>query len=828
MNAPLNLLVIEDTAIDFLIVVRHLRKNGLDIRCRQVANANELAAELADMHWDAVLGDFTVPGMEFEESLALVRSLHPDLPFIIVSGTIGEEKAVELLKLGATDFVLKNNLARLAPAITRALHDVAELHAKRAVEQALHEKNELLREMSALAHIGGWECNPATGKCFWTEEVARIHEVDLSTDVSTLAAGLGFFEKEGRRKIESALEEAIAYGKRYDLELEIVTAKGNMKWIRMVGVPVSDGGRVISIRGAIQDITDRKHDEIMLFEQKERAEVTLHSIGDAVITTDAQGNIDYLNPVAEQLTGWNRKEAMNKPLMTVLDVVDEKTEQSLPNPILQVLSEGKIHHLPPDCLLIRQNGTRSIIEDSAAPVRDRAGNIIGAVLVFRDVSASREVTAQIAYQATHDALTGLPNRILARDRLVQAIGAAQREGTCVGVLLLDIDRFKNINDSLGHSSGDYILEQVALRLLSVTRTVDTVSRQDGDEFMMIIPGADNLAHFANLAKKILNAVSVPLFVKQQELSMTFSIGISVYPHDGSDVSTLIRNASAAMSHSKEGGRGTYQFYATEMNSKAADRLSLEVALRHAVARQEFVVYYQPKIDVADRKLTGAEALIRWNRPHEGMQYPGGFIRIAEECGLIVPIGQWVMENVCRQNQAWLQRGLACVPISVNLSAIQFRNRSLVDGLRILLEETGLPPELFELELTESFIMRGSEAVIETLQNLKKLGINLSIDDFGTGYSSLSYLKRFPIDTLKIDQAFVRDITHDESDDAIVKAIISMAHSLKMTVIAEGVETQEQVAFLKEHRCDKIQGNYFSPPVPALEFEEMLKAWRTLN
>jgi EAL domain-containing protein (putative c-di-GMP-specific phosphodiesterase class I) len=315
---------------------------------------------------------------------------------------------------------------------------------------------------------------------------------------------------------------------------------------------------------------------------------------------------------------------------------------------------------------------------------------------------------------------------------------------------------------------------------------------------------------------------VPYFVNQQELNVTFSIGISVYPHDGSDANTLIKNADAAMYHAKEAGRDNYQFYAPEMNNKAAERLAFEGQLRHAMERQEFVVYYQPKVNVANRKLIGAEALIRWNHPHLGLLYPSNFIGIAEESGLIVPIGQWVLEQVCRQNQAWLKSGLDCVPISVNLSAIQFRNKSLVDSLRILLEETGLPPALLELELTESCIIQGSEIVIETLQSLKELGLNLSIDDFGTGYSSLSYLKRFPIDTLKIDQSFVRDIAHDENDDAIIKAIISMAHSLNMSVIAEGVETQEQFAFLEAHLCDDIQGYYFSQPVPATRFEEMLK------
>lgn len=776
MDTRLNLLVIEDTTADFLLVQRHLKKNGLTPHCHQVTNSADLATSLHAMHWDAVLSDYNVPGMEFTENLVQIRAARTNIPVILISGTIGEEKAVELLKLGVTDFVLKNNLTRLVPAIARALHEVSERHAKQAAEQALREKEQLLAEMSALAHVGGWSYDPAAGKFSWTDEAARIYELDPTADTG-IALVLGFFRDECREVLETALSDAVDYAKRCEHEFEIVTDKGNRKWVRIGCVPTFDAERVVKVRGSIQDITDRKRSEIMLFEQKERAEVTLHSIGDAVITTDAQGNIDYLNPVAQELTGWSIEEAINRPLMSVLNIVDENKKLPLPNPVLQVLSEGTISHLRNDCLLLRRGGGCAAIQDSAAPIRGRDGRIIGAVLVFHDVTASREITAQMAYQATHDALTGLPNRLLAWDRLEQAISAAERDGTCVGILFLDLDRFKNINDSLGHEAGDRILEQVSARIRSVTRAIDTACRHGGDEFIIIMPSASHRAHFSDLAEKILAAVSAPYFVEHQELSVTFSIGISVYPHDGSDASTLIKNADAAMYHAKEAGHDNFQFYAAEMNSKAAQRLSLEAQLRHAVARREFIIHYQPKVDLKHRKLIGAEALIRWNHPQSGLLGPGNFIRIAEESGLIVPIGQWVMEEVCRQNQAWLKNGLNCVPISVNLSAIQFRNKSLVESLRIMLEETGLPPELLELELTESAIMQGKDNIIETLYKLKDLGLSLSIDDFGTGYSSLSYLKQFPIDTLKIDQAFVRDIPHDENDTSIVKAIISMAHSL---------------------------------------------------
>ena len=819
MNAPLKLLIIEDVIADFLLIERQLRRDGLAVHCRRVDNSADLAASVHALRWDAVLSDYNVPGMVFTDSLALLRRVLPEVPVILVSGTVGEETAVALLKLGVRDFLLKDNLTRLVPAIRRAQRDVLELRARHMAEQALREKSQLLLEMSAMAHIGAWEYCPAMGQCSWTEEVARIHDEAPSAGTSTTFF-FSFFHGACRKKIEMALDQALEYATPFDLELEIVTAKGKHKWIRMVFAPSGDRGSVLKICGSTQDITDRKRGEIMLFEQKERAQVTLHAIGDGVITSDACGRIDYLNPAAEKLTGWRTEAALNRPLMDVLNIVDPEEKLPLENPIAIAVSEGS--RQCGACCLIAQDGRSSAIEHSAAPIRGRDGSIIGAVLVLRDVSASQESLAKIAYQALHDGLTDLPNRTLAWDRLEQAIVAARRAGTIVGIFFLDLDRFKNVNDSLGHSSGDLILKQVAARLLSVTRSTDTVSRQGGDEFMVIMPGTNEHDHFADLAQKILDAVAAPYFVKQQEVSMTFSIGISVYPHDGSDASTLISNADAAMYNAKKGGRDNFQFYAPEMNDKAAKRLALEIQLRHAVARQEFVVHYQPKFNVIHKKLVGAEALIRWRHPESGLLLPANFIGIAEECGLIVQIGQWVTQEVCRQNLAWLQRDLACVPISVNLSAIQFRNKSLVDSLRMLLEESGLPPGLLELELTESVIMQSSDTVIGTLQGLKALGVRLSIDDFGTGYSSLSYLKRFPIDTLKIDQSFVQDIAHDERDDAIIKAIIAMAHSLKMSVIAEGVETQEQFAFLAANDCDEIQGYYFSRPVPANVFEEMLR------
>jgi diguanylate cyclase (GGDEF)-like protein/PAS domain S-box-containing protein len=819
-NVKLNVLIIQDTVVQFRKIEHSMRSHGLRAHCLQADRTSSLENYLHGLAWDAVLSDHVFADMVFADNLSLIRATLPEVPVIVVAAQVGEQAALKLLKLGVTDIISTDMLGCLAPAIARAVDEVATQRALRSAALALEDRDELISEMGAVAKIGGWHCDVTTDMISWTDAAAHIYDAGPGKQVSRSYCH-GFFNADCRRKLDHAHEETIRLGKRFDLELEIVTRRRLKKWIRMVGAPRHGSDGVEVIRGVVQDISAQKRNELMLFAQKERAEVTLRSIGEGVITTDANGTVDFINPIAQQLTGWSEGEAVGKPLNAVMNLIEAESGQPVQSIIASVLAQEKIERISPDSVLVRRDGRRRTVEDSAAPIRDSQGRVVGAVVVFRDVTSTREITAQIAYRTTHDALTALPNRLLAWDRLSQAISAVQRHGGCVGIMSLDIDRFQHLNDSLGYAIGDRLLAQVAARLQSATRTVDTVSRQGGDEFLLIVPSSCDLVFIDGLARKIHIAISNPYFLDEHELNITFSMGISVFPNDGVGPSELIKNADSAMWHAKQSELNSYQFYAPEMNEKASARHSLEAALRRGVAQQEFIVCYQPKMNLARQKLVGAEALIRWRHPTIGMLNPSEFIGIAEECGLIVPIGQWVAEQVCRQSQAWLKDGLPCVPVSVNLSALQFRNKSLVVSLKAMLEQFSLPPSLLELELTESFIMHGTDSVLQTLRQLKQLGVNLSIDDFGTGYSSLSYLKRFPIDTLKIDQSFVRDITHNKSDAAIVKAIISMAHSMQMKVIAEGVETKEQFAFLKSHHCDEIQGYYFSPPLAAPEFEKML-------
>ncbi|OYV74847.1 MAG: hypothetical protein B7Z66_15100 [Chromatiales bacterium 21-64-14] len=450
---------------------------------------------------------------------------------------------------------------------------------------------------------------------------------------------------------------------------------------------------------------------------------------------------------------------------------------------------------------------------SAAPIHDRSGRVIGAVMVFHDVSAARAMVLKMSHLAQHDFLTDLPNRVLLNDRLAQAINLAHRRGKKLAVLFMDLDMFKNINDSLGHIVGDKLLQSVAGRLLACVRNTDTVSRQGGDEFVVLLSEIEHSEDAACRAENIISAMADPHSVAGHHLNINMSIGISVYPNDGEDAETLIKNADVAMYHAKKTGRDNFQFFRQDMNDRVVERHSLEADLRGALAGPGLVLHYQPKIYLETGEITGVEALIRWRHATRGLLFPDQFVSFAEECGLIVPLGRWVLREVCYQLRSWLDAGLRPSPVAINVSALEFRNKEFLEGVRDILKETHLDPGYLEIELTESVLMQDVDSSITMLQALKAMGIQLAIDDFGTGYSSLNYLKRFPIDTLKIDRWFVRDITTDPDDATIVRAVIGMGNSLNKRVSAEGVETGGQLAFLRAEGCGEGQGYYFGRPVP---------------
>jgi diguanylate cyclase (GGDEF)-like protein/PAS domain S-box-containing protein len=576
---------------------------------------------------------------------------------------------------------------------------------------------------------------------------------------------------------------------------------------------------------ALNRIIARQAAEEALFFEQQRADVTLNSIGDAVLSTDVPGTVTYLNPVAERMTGWRRHEAVGQPLGRVFQIIDAASRERARNPMEQAMQLDKTVGLTPNCVLIRRDGVETPIEDSASPIHDRAGQVIGSVIVFKDVSEARATSQQAVHLAQHDFLTDLPNRMLLNDRLTQAIALARRNGNRLAVLFLDLDRFKHVNDSLGHVIGDALLLSVARRLVACVRNSDTVSRHGGDEFVVLLPAIERADDAAVTAQKIVAALVAPHGVAKHRVHVTATIGISVYPDNGPDADTLIKCADTAMYHAKESGRNHYQFFARTMNARTAERQWIEAGLHRALERREFILHYQPKIDLKTGATTGAEALIRWAHPKRGLMLPRAFVPIAEDCGLIVPIGQWVLGEACRQARAWIDGGRRPMAVAVNISPLEFRDPHFLEHVKAVLIDHGLDARYLEIELTESSLVQHAESTALTLDGLKDMGVQVAVDDFGTGNSSLNHLRQFPINVLKVDQSFVQEIRVNPVGTSIVRAVIGIGKSLGHRVVAEGVETKEQLAFLQAQRCSEGQGYYFSRPLVAARFAKLMETRR---
>lgn len=557
-----------------------------------------------------------------------------------------------------------------------------------------------------------------------------------------------------------------------------------------------------------------------------RNQLILDSAGEGICGVDREGRIIFINPAGATMLGYPVDELHGLPMhQTVHCRKADGSAFPLEECPMHAAIEDGVSHQGSDEMLWRKDGSGFYADYTVIPMRE-SGQIAGAVVTFRDITERKSHEEQLAHQATHDTLTGLANRAILDDRLGFLIERATREKSSVALLLLDLDRFKEINDSLGHGAGDELLRSMAMRLTDLMRDSDTVARLGGDEFVILVEM--NTADSAiPVAQKILEALNTPFIISGHEVFASASIGISLYPKDGANGEDLLKNADVAMYLAKKHGRSQFRFYNEKMNASSVERLNLETSLRRAVDNGELLLYYQPQVNLHSGEIIGAEALIRWQHPEMGLVSPAKFIPLAEETGLIFPIGEWVMRTACAQIKTWQNAGVVTPTVAVNLSAHQFRQRHLVKMTTGVLLGSGIDARYLELEMTESAVMEDADRVIKVLRELKEMGATISIDDFGTGYSSLSYLKQFAIDKLKVDQSFVREIARDPSDAAIVIAIITMAHSLGLKVIAEGVETEGQLEYLRSHDCDEMQGYFFSRPVPSGDFEQMLRSGRKL-
>lgn len=825
MNIRLTtVLLIEDNPDDAALIQEALTAaEGSPFRVEWVTRLTDALECLRRDRFEMILLDLSLPDGSGLDAFDQVFLAAPNALILVLSGLTDEETARQAVERGAHDYLAKGHVD--AHWLPRALRYVIE---RKTARDALQSSEARFRAISDASPLGIF-VSDAEGGCIYTN--AAYHTISGLTLEQTLGTNWSMaIHPEDRERVLAEWRVAARGQAPFRTEFRFLQEDESIVWTRVNSAAMLDGKTSFGLVQTVEDITERKSAELVLqvaeealFAEKERAQVTLNSIGDAVLTTDLLGKVTYLNQVAETMTGWSCAEALGRPIAEVFNILDGATLEAAANPMLRAIAEDRTVGLATNSVLVRRDGFESAIEDSAAPIHSRDRRVTGAVIVFHDVSASRAMALEMAHLAQHDFLTSLPNRMLLTERFSHAIGLARRHKKQVGILFIDLDHFKHINDSLGHAVGDRLLQSVANRLVDCVRATDTVCRHGGDEFVILLAEIEQPQDAAHVAETLRTALAEPHLIDGHELYVTPSIGISVFPDDGGNVDTLMQNADTAMYQAKANGRDTYRFFKTEMNARAVRRLVVEGGLRRALKQKEFLLHYQPKIDLASGAIIGAEALIRWQDPRLGLVKPDQFVPIAEENGLIVPIGQWVLREACRQVKAWLDAGLQAVPVSVNVSAAEFRHAGFLDGLSLILKETGLAPRYLELEITESILMHDAESSASVLESLKAIGVQLAIDDFGTGYSSLSYLKHFPINTLKIDQSFVRDIATDADDATIVSAMIGMGKSLKQRVIAEGVETNMQLAFLQAHQCDEGQGFHFSHPVAAVDFARLLRS-----
>jgi diguanylate cyclase (GGDEF)-like protein/PAS domain S-box-containing protein len=627
-----------------------------------------------------------------------------------------------------------------------------------------------------------------------------------------------------RARMRDAMAEVEGEGEPFDVEYRIVHADSTLRWVWERGIGVYDGSpRPIAYEGLIQDITARRLAEHAVIEAERRYRGLFDNAIEGIFRTSPDGHFIEANPALAQICGFDSVDELVRSCRDIgaqLYVDPERREKFM----RLVTVRGSVSGF--ESQIYRKNGDVIWVSENARAVVDDNGDVQAYEGMLADITERKLYQARIEQQANYDTLTGLANRSLLQDRLQQSMLACSIYGSRLAVAFIDLDRFKFINDSLGHHIGDELLKCIADRLISCVRDIDTVARLGGDEFVLLISDqAGRPDSLAKMMERVLAVVAEPWIIEQGEFNVTASVGVARYPEDGADAQTLLKHADTAMYRAKDRGRNGVQFFTNDLNVQMIEKLEMEGKLRRALEREQFLLHYQPRIDLTSGVWLGAEALIRWQVSPQEIISPGRFIPLAEETGLIVPIGRWVLETACRQNKAWQDMGLAPMVVSVNVSARQFHQDDFVQTVVTVLKNSGLEARYLEIELTESMVMHDAEKLVAMLDELKRIGVQMSVDDFGTGYSSLSYLKRFPVDRLKIDRSFVQDLMSDSDDATIVRTIIALGHNLGLHIVAEGVETREQSDFLRQNGCDEAQGYFFGRPVPNVDFTALLKRRR---
>lgn len=690
------------------------------------------------------------------------------------------------------------------------LDDIGE---RKATENALFDSQEQLKDAQRIAKIGSWSLDISTNRLSWSDEVFRLFEINPDKFGASYEAFLDAIHPDDRTMVDKTYTRSLVNHQPFEITHRLLLSDGRIKYVRETCETLYDeADNPILSNGTAQDITK----ESMSSKEMALYASAFHNSAEAIVITDRDNKIITVNKPTSQLTGYSLSELKGKaPSIFAAGHTPQKTYDRMWDALRK---EGKWQG---ELFDRRKNGEVYPTWTTISVVRDEGGQVANYIANFIDITDRKAADEQIHHLAHHDHLTGLNNRFSLQQRLEQAIVQARRNSSQLALMFIDMDNFKVINDTLGHQIGDALLIEVAARLGDAIRESDIVARIGGDEFVVIYTSIDSDISAAPMAAFITHTLSQPYHIEGNELHSSPSIGISIFPNDGGDAGTLMKTADTAMYHAKELGRNNYQFFTTEMNAAANERMILEQDLRSAQESKQFELYYQPKVDSINEEIIGVEALIRWNHPQQGLVAPDKFIPIAEETGLIRTLGQWVLDEACRQLAVWHEQGIVSIKMAVNLSPKQLRDPQIIKHLQECLTKHNIDAADLELEVTETAAMANAEQAIELMKQIRAVGVELAIDDFGTGYSSLAYLKLFPIQTLKLDRTFVRDIEEDENDAAICKATIALAHNMGMKVVAEGVETEAQKEFLTSHHCDILQGYLFSRPVPAGEATKLL-------
>ncbi|MBF0588594.1 MAG: EAL domain-containing protein [Magnetococcales bacterium] len=789
--------------------------------CDDPEQALTLAREIAP---DVVILETSPGGMD---GLALIGWLHnlPETrhtPVIMLSSQKSIEWKKRAFAEGADDYLLKPiDPQNLALHIRRHVRTSAQFKRLVLSEAALRTQRDIWLAAQDTSNLGVWSMDLESGEFYWSDALYRLLGFQPRQFEITLSRIIDLVHPDDRPNAAAALGRITHQKDPINATLRIIHPEnGHNAQIQILGGHMDD---------KTEDAPKRLVGTVLLrpntTEQPTLEDVNLHrtifeKVDEGVMVTDLVGTIQVVNPAFCTIFGHSAQEAVGQtPTMLRSDRHDKAFYDKMWSAIT---NSGRWNGVVWNR---RKGGEAFPVQVSITTILDNHGQPSRYLAIYNDISDIHQSQEALQHHATHDALTGLPNRHLLQDRLFQSLLHAKRAKKKLGLLTFDIDLFKKINESLGHSAGDQILQEVAHRSRTPLRHGDTVCRMDGNTFAIILEEVSEIRDILVVVNKLFESLSPPFKVHGQEVYITISVGIAIHPDDSEDAETMVRNADLALVRAKDIGRNNFQFYTSSMDDHAVERLALESHLHKALEKNEFELHYQPKLDLKSWKIIGMESLVRWRRPDIGMVSPAAFIPLAEETGIIQPLGEWILETACLETHKWRQMGFTDLHVAVNLSARQLQDDNFIHKVSEILLRTGLEPRFLELEITESLMMNDVERAIRMLEELNEIGIQISVDDFGTGYSSLSYLKRFPIHTLKIDQAFVRDLAEDSDDAAIVSAIISLAKSLHLNVIAEGVETEGQAQFLRTRACDQIQGYLFSPPLPANKFEILIKEMR---